>query len=70
MFSLLAQVVGGYSLFQLAIFIVVVAGLVAVVVIILKQLGVTVPQWLQAILWVILVVIVGIFAIKVIASML
>lgn len=70
MFSLLAQVVGGYSLFQLAIFIVVVAGLVAVVVIILKQLGVTVPAWLQAILWVILVVIVGIFAIKVIASML
>jgi len=70
MLNLMAQVVGGYSLFQLAIFIVVVAGLVAVVVIILKQLGVTVPAWLQAILWVILVVIVGIFAIKVIASML
>jgi len=70
MFSLLAQAVGGYSLIQLAIFIIVVAGVVAIVVVILKQLGVTIPPWLIAILWIVLAVIVGIFAIKVIASML
>jgi len=71
MFSLLAQAAfGGYSLIQLAIFIIVVAGVVAIVVVILKQLGVTIPPWLIAILWIVLAVIVGIFAIKVIASML
>ncbi len=58
------------SLIQWAILIVVMAGVVGIVLVCLKQFGVAIPQFVINILWIVLCVIVGVLAIKFIASML
>ena len=62
--SLIAQVLGGWSIGQIALAVIIIAGICAVVVIILNRLGVKIPDWFQAILWVVLAVVVGAVAIK------
>lgn len=66
---LLAQA-AGLSLVQLAILIVVLAGIVGIVIVILKQVGVTIPPFIVAIFWIVLAVVVGVLAIKFIWSIL
>jgi hypothetical protein len=68
MLSLFAQV-GGMSLGQLAIAIIIICGLVAIVIIACRAMGVPIPPWLVQILVVVLVVIVAIAAIKFIIAM-
>jgi hypothetical protein len=66
----LAQVVaGGYSLGQLAIFVVIIAAVVALVYVALRQFGITIPPWVVQVFWIIVVAFVVIAAIKLVLSM-
>ena len=56
--------IGGYSIGQLAILIVVIAAIAALVFIALRQFGIAIPAWVQQVFWVIVVAIVVIFAIR------
>lgn len=68
--QLLAQAIGGYSLIQIAIFIIVIAGIIGIVLVVTKQMGVSIPPWIITILWIILAVIIGVVAVKFLASLL
>jgi len=68
--ELVAQLVGGYSLIQIAILIIVIAGVIGIVFVVTKQMGVTIPPFIITVLWIVLAVIIGIVAIKFIAGML
>ena len=71
MSTVLAQVgLGGYSLAQIAIIIVVVAAVIAMVWVALRQFGIAIPQWVIQIFWIILVAFVVILGIKFVAGML
>lgn len=70
LFSLLAAGPWGMSFVDLAILIIIVAGICAIVyVVLVKAMGVQIPSWFINILWIVLAVFVGIVAIKLIASM-
>jgi hypothetical protein len=58
-----------WGIAQWAIAIIIVAGIVAVVVIILKAFEIQIPAWFIKILWVLLAVVVGIVAIKFLISL-
>lgn len=53
---------------QLAIYIVLIAAIIALVVIALKQFNVAIPQWVVHVFWVVVVAIVIILAIKFLMS--
>lgn len=61
--------VGGYSLVQLAIIIVVLAAVIALVFVALRQFGIAIPPWVVQIFWIIVVAFVVILGIKMIAGM-
>ncbi len=54
----------------MAIIIVVAAGVIAIVVAILRQLNIAIPAFIINILWIILAVVIGVVAIKFITTML
>jgi hypothetical protein len=62
-------VVGSWSLVQIAIAIVIIAAVVALVYVALRQFGVTIPAWFQTVLWIVVVAIVVIIAIKIVAGL-
>lgn len=62
--------IGAYSIIQVALFLVVILGIVGVVLVIARQMGVQIPQYIVTIFWIILAVIVGVIAIKFLASLL
>jgi uncharacterized protein (DUF983 family) len=62
-------VLAGYSLTQLAIAAIIIAGICAVVWIGMRAMGVSPPAWFVQIVWVIVVVVVCVFAIKFLSSM-
>lgn len=66
---ILAQL-AGYSLIQIAILAIVIAGIIGVVVVITKQVGVAIPPWFIAILWIVVAVAIGVFAVRLLASLL
>ena len=59
---------GGLSLIQIAIGIVIVAGVLALVVIALRQFGIQIPEWFKQCLWVVAIVLVVVVCIKLVAS--
>lgn len=61
--------VWGYSIAEIAIFIVVVAAIVALVYIALRQFGLGIPEWVKQVFWVLVVAFVVIIAIKLLVSM-
>jgi hypothetical protein len=67
--ALLAQAMGGYSMIQLGAIILVIAGVCAVVMVVLRQLGVTIPPFIVTILWIVLAVMIGILALYFLGSM-
>lgn len=70
MFSLLALAgIATWTVADWAIAIIVIFGIVAVVVIFLKQTGTTIPPFIISVLWVLLAVVVCVAAVKFIASM-
>ncbi len=66
---ILAQLAGGYSLVQLAIMAIIICGVIGVVFIVMKQAGINLPQWVWAIIGIVVLCFVGIVAIRLIASM-
>ena len=64
-----AQVMGGYSLVQLLIIVVIIAACVGIVYIALQQFGVAIPPFAIAIFWICVCAFVAIAAIRFIASM-
>lgn len=66
----LAVGLGGLSIIQWAILIVVLAGVVGIVLVCLKQFGIAVPGFVIAIGWIVICVMIGVLAIKLIASLL
>lgn len=60
---LLAQV-STWGIANWAIFIIVVAGIVGIVFVVTKQMGIPIPDFFVKILWIILAAVIGIIAIK------
>lgn len=63
------MVLGGYSLVQIAVAIVVIAAVCALVSIALRQFHVGIPPWVIQVFWVIVVAIVIIIAIRIVSSL-
>jgi hypothetical protein len=59
----------GWGVVDLAILIVVIAAIVALVFVALRQFGVAIPAWVVQVFWILVVCFVIIFAIKLVASM-
>ncbi len=66
---ILAQLVGGYSLIQMIIFIIILCGVIGILFVVLRQTGVNIPPWIVTIFWIVVVCFVAIFAIKLLMSM-
>lgn len=67
--ALLAMNPAGWSIGEIAIAIVIIAAVVAVVYVALKQFGIAIPQWVIQIFWIIVVAIVAILAIRFLLSL-
>lgn len=65
---LLAQ--AGVSIINLVILVIVVAGIIGVAFVVIRAAGVNVPPWIVTIGWIVLAVVVGVVAIKFLASLL
>ena len=52
-----------------AVWLIIVAGLIGIVLIVIRAAGLVVPGWVVQILWVLLAVIVGVLAIKILLSL-
>lgn len=61
---ILAQALAGWSFAQLAIAVVIVAAVIALVFIAVRQFGVQIPAWVVQVFWVLVVAVVIIFAIR------
>jgi len=61
--------IAGYSIGQLAIYIVAIAAIVGLVYIALNNFGVAIPEWVKQVFWIIVVAFVIIAGIRVVMSM-
>lgn len=59
----------GLSIIQLIIVAMVIAGCVGILYVVMRQAGVAIPSWVIQILWIVLVVMVGVVAVKLLASL-
>jgi hypothetical protein len=64
-----AQFVGGYSIGQLLILVVVIAACCGLVMVACRQFGITIPPWVTQVLTILAVACVVIFAIRLVLSM-
>ncbi len=69
MTEIIAQTAGGlhnmtWSFEGILIAVIIVAGIVAIVVIALRAMNVTIPQWVIQILWIVAIVVVAVLAVK------
>lgn len=69
MLSLLQGPIGNWGIAEIGIFIIIVAAIVALVYIALRQFGVSIPAWVIQVFWVIVVAFVVILAIRIVAGM-
>jgi len=58
----------GMSFVQLAIAVVIIAAVVALVLVAMRHMGVSPPSWAMQVLWIVVIAVVVIFAIKFIAG--
>jgi hypothetical protein len=61
--------VGTWGITEFAIAIVVIAAIVALVYVAMRQFGITIPGWIVNVFWIIVVAIVIIFAIRLVAGL-
>lgn len=66
---LLANVLWGYSLGELAIGIIIIAGIVAVVFLVLREMGIVIPAFVARIFWIVVCVFIAIVAIRLLMTM-
>lgn len=64
-----AQVLAGYSLAHLAVVVIVVAAIVAIVLAVLKSHGIVIPPLVITVAWIILAAVLGVFAIRLLLSL-
>lgn len=67
---LLAQAVAGYGLIQWLIVAIVVAAIIGVVFVVIRQTGIVIPPFIISIFWILLAAVVGIVAIRFLWSLL
>lgn len=65
---LLAQI-AGYSIVHIALAIIVIAGIIGIVFVVTRQMGITIPPFIVNVLWIILAVVIGVVAVKFIATL-
>ena len=65
---MIAQLVGGYSLVQLLILVVIIAACVGIVYIALQQFGVAIPRFVVLIFWIVVCAFIAIAAIRFVSS--
>ncbi len=65
---ILAQI-AGYGLIQWVIVAIVLAGIIGIAMVVVRQTGIGVPDWVFQILWIVLVVVVAVVAIRFLAGM-
>lgn len=68
MIALGQVLIGGYSLVHVAIILVVIAAVCALVWIALQQFGIAIPAWVIQVMWVLIVSLVIILAIKIVSG--
>ena len=61
--------IGGYSLLQFLVLIIVVAAACAIVFVVLRAMGVAIPPWIVQIGWILLACALGIVALKFLAGL-
>lgn len=61
--------IGGYSIIQLIVVAIILAGAFGILFIVLRQTGVAIPPWAIQIFWIVLVVVVAVIAVKFIAGL-
>lgn len=66
---MLAAVLAGWGLVDLAIAIVIVAAVVALVWVGVRAMGVSIPGWVQQVLWIVAIAVVVVVAIKIVAGL-
>lgn len=66
---LAVALLGGYSLVQIAVAIVIIAAICALVTIAMRQFGVAIPPWVIQVFWVVVITVVIILAIKMVGSL-
>lgn len=66
---ILAQIAGSYTLIQWIIIAIVLAGIIGIALVVIRQAGITLPSWVVQILWIVLLVVVAVIAIKFLAGM-
>lgn len=72
MLSLLSQVVvhaGPWSIGEILIAIIVIAACVGITMVVLRVFGVSPPEWIIHILWIVLAACIAIFAIRIVLGM-
>ncbi len=60
---------GSMTFVQLAILVVIIAAVVALVYVALRKFGITIPDWVVQVFWIVIVAFVVILAIKLVAGM-
>jgi len=61
--------IGGYSIAQILIAVVVIAACVALVYVALRQFGISIPGWVVQVMWICVVALVVIVAIRFVTSL-
>ncbi len=69
MFSILAQGAAGFSIVHWIIVIIIVAAVIGIMFVVLRQMGVQIPGFIVQIGWILLAAVVGIIAIKFLLSL-
>ncbi len=69
LFALWNGPISSWGIGDIAIAIVIIAAVVALVYVALRQFGVSIPPWVQQIFWIVVVAFVVIFAIRLVLSM-
>lgn len=67
---LLAQGLAGSAIIYYIIVAIIVAGVIGIAFVVARQAGIVIPQFVITIFWIVLAVVVGVVAIKFLASML
>lgn len=65
----LAQLAAGsYDLIHIIIVCIVLAGIIGIFLVVIRQAGINIPGWVLTILWIVLAVVVAVIAIKFLAG--
>ncbi len=69
MIPLIAVGVGGWSITEIIVTVIIIAAVIGVMYIALNQFGIKIPPWAVQIFWIVVVAFVAIFAIRLLMTM-